>query len=211
VGEDALARDLRVVKGGFETLSGNRYRTVILPAPTVLSAEARSRLKAFANDGGRVLFLGGTPRLIQGKTIRDAIAVTPADFSWATTVDVKLPATPTPPANPSDAAPAPLAVRGDVLAAVSAAVIEPAVKLDAQDTAIRVMKRRLKDADLYLFFNEGAAASDHAATLFSKGRGVEAWDAQNATVTPIDSLRKNGQLTVHLKLQPYEARVLVVR
>ena len=39
VDEDALARDLKAVKGSFETLSGNRYRTVILPAPSLLSSE----------------------------------------------------------------------------------------------------------------------------------------------------------------------------
>ena len=53
VSEDALARDLKAGHGSFETLSGNRYRTVILPAPLVISSAALARLKTFAEGGGR--------------------------------------------------------------------------------------------------------------------------------------------------------------
>jgi hypothetical protein len=211
VDEDALATDLKALKGSFETLSGNRYRTVILPAPLVISSEALARLKAFAQGGGKVLFLGGAPKWISGRTIRDATPAAAADFSWATVVDAQLAHTPTPPAQPPAEPPAPQAVPTEVLAAVDAAVIAPTVRLDAADTALRVMKRRWKNADAYLFFNEGAQVSDHAVTLMSKGRAAEAWDPQTATVAAVQSKRAGGNLTVQLKLQPYETRVIVVR
>jgi hypothetical protein len=83
--------------------------------------------------------------------------------------------------------------------------------LDAADTALRVMKRRWKNADVYLFFNEGAQASDHEVTLMGKGRTAEAWDPQTGTVTAMQSKRAGGNLTVQLKLQAYETRVIVVR
>jgi len=79
------------------------------------------------------------------------------------------------------------------------------------DKALRVMKRRWKNADVYLFFNEGAQASDRAVTLISKGRAAEAWDPQTGTVAAVQSTRGGGNLTVPLKLQPYETRVIVVR
>jgi len=211
VDEDALAGDLKAQQGSFETLSGNRYRTVILPAPLVISTEALARLKAFAQGGGKVLFLGGAPQWISGRTIRDATPATAADFAWATVVDTQLAHTPTPPAQPPAQPPAPQAVPNEVLAAVDAAVIAPVLRLDAADTALRVMKRRWKNADVYLFFNEGAQASDHAVTLMSKGRTAEAWDAQTGTVVAVQSRRGGGNLTVQLKLQPYETRVIVVR
>jgi len=211
VDEDALARDLKPLKGSFETLSGNRYRTVILPAPQVLSDEALARLKAFAQGGGKVLFLGGAPSLIAGQTMRDAKPATAADFSWATVVDAQLPTTPTPPMEPPAAPPAPQTVPGEVLAAVNAAVIAPVVRLDAADTALRVMKRRWKDADVYLFFNEGAQASNHAVTLNCKGHIAEAWDPQTATIAPLQSTRAGSSLVVQLKLAAYETRVIVVR
>jgi hypothetical protein len=211
VDEDALARDLKPLKGSFETLSGNRYHTVILPAPMIISEGALTRLKAFAEGGGKVVFLGGTPTLIAGQNLRDATPAKAADFSWATVVDAQLPPTPTPPMEPPAAPPAPQAVPGEILAAVNAAVIAPVIKLDSPDTALRVMKRRWKDADVYLFFNEGAQASDHAVTLMSKGRIVEAWDPQTATVTPLQSTRTDKNLLVQLKLAAYETRVIVVR
>jgi len=43
---------------------------------------------------------------------------------------------------------------------------------------MRVMKRRWKNADVYLFFNEGALESEHAVTLMSKGRIAQVWDPQ---------------------------------
>jgi hypothetical protein len=211
VDEDALARDLKPLKGSFETLSGNRYRTVILPAPMIISENALARLKAFAEGGGKVVFLGGAPKLIAGQTMRDAKPATAADFSWATVVNAQLPPTPTPPMEPPDAPPAPQAIPSEVLAAVNAAIIAPVVRLDAADTALRVMKRRWKDADVYLFFNEGAQASDHTATLMSKGRIVEVWDPQTVTVTPLRSTHAGASLAVQLKLAAYETRVIVVR
>jgi glycosyl hydrolase family 106( putative alpha-L-rhamnosidase) len=211
VDEDALARDLKALKGRLETLSGNQYRTVILPAPFVLSSEALARLRVFAQSGGKVVFLGGTPTWITGRTVRCAEKATAADFSWATIVDAPLPPTPTPPANPPASTPAPQVVPSQILEAINAAVIEPAVQLDLADTALKVMKRRWKDADVYLFFNEGNQESEHTVTLFSEGHVVKAWDPQSGTRALVDSTRHGGHLAVQLKMHPYETRVLVVR
>jgi len=211
VDEDALARDLKAVKGGFETLSGNRYRTVILPAPFVLSSEILTRLKEFAKGGGKVVFLGGTPSWVAGRTMRDAEPASNAGFSWAAVVDAKLPPTPTPPANSPDSPPAIQVVPSAILAAIDAAVVEPTVRMDTADPALKVMKRRWKDAEVYLFFNECGKASDHTITLSSTGRRVEAWDAQAGTVEPVDLTNNGGHLTVRLNMQPYETRVIVVR
>jgi hypothetical protein len=112
---------------------------------------------------------------------------------------------------PPAAPPALQAVPGEVLAAVNAAVIAPVVRLDSADTALRIMKRRWKDADVYLFFNEGAQASDHTVTLMSKGRIAEIWDPQTAIVTPLQSTRTGKNLKVQLKLAAYETRVIVAR
>ncbi len=211
VSDDALASDLKAGKGSFETLSGNSYRTVILPAPLVLSSDAVARLKTFAQGGGKVLFIGSAPKWIADRTIRDARAATAADFSWATVVDAQLPETPTPPQFPPSAPPQPQVVPGAIAAALHAAVSTPTVRLDAADPAMKVMKRRWKDADVYLFFNEGAQPSDHEATLSSRGRTVQAWNAQTGRIESVPSTRKGGNLALHLDLQPFEARVIVVR
>jgi hypothetical protein len=216
VDENALANGLKALPGALETRSGNRYRTVILPAPLVLPAAVETRLKVFARGGGKVAFLGGTPQWIAGRSIRNSRAATAAEFSWASVVSAQLPPTPTPPAEPPAAPPAPQMVPAEVLAALQSTVIAPVVAMDTPDTALRVMKRRWKDADVYLFFNEGATASQHAVTLMARGRvemghKVEAWDAQTGSVTPLDATRSGEHAVIQLDLEPYATRVIVVR
>jgi len=110
VSEDALATDLTLGNGTFETMSGNLYRTVILPSVPLLSQAVLERLRSFAASGGHVLFLGRTPSLIAGKTILNARTPEPGEFSWASVAPGELSPTPT----PSDDPPAqPPAAQGD--------------------------------------------------------------------------------------------------
>ena len=211
VDEDALASGLKAMPGVLESLSGNRYRTVILPAPMMISTAMLERLKTFAGGGGKVVFLGETPQWISMRTFRKARAATPRDFAWAYTVNLKLPPTPTPPAEAPAAPPSAEVVPAEVEAALRAAVTAPTVKMDKPDTALRVMKRRWADADVYLFFNEGAQENEHAVTVPSHGRAAETWDAQTGAVTATKAKLVGGQLVVDLDLKPFEATVLVVR
>jgi hypothetical protein len=211
VSEDALAHDLTALKGSFETRSGNRYRTVILPAPLVIAGNALARMKRFAQGGGKVVFLGGAPRWIASQSIRDAHAAAASDFAWATVVEAQLPPTPTPPAYPPTEPLQPQAVPGEILDAVTSAVIAPTVRLGVTDTALKVMKRRWKNADVYFFFNEGALPIDHAVTLMSDGHHAETWDPQSGSVTPLASTRSGSHPVVQLKMQPYATQAIVVR
>ncbi|HEX8711600.1 MAG TPA: glycosyl hydrolase [Terracidiphilus sp.] len=212
VSDDALAHDLKALKGSFEALSGNQYHAVILPDPLVISAKALARLKAFAQGGGKVLFLGGTPKWVAGRSIRDAQAATPADFSWASVVDAQLPPTPTPPQFAPAAPPEPQAVPAAIISELHSAIPALNVRLETPDPSLKVMTRRLKDADVYLFFNEGAQPCDHEVTLASRGRIAQKWDPQTAGIQPMKATHKGtAEVSVHLQLQPYEPRVIVVR
>jgi len=95
--------------------------------------------------------------------------------------------------------------------AVNAAVPSPDVALDKPDAALRTMHRRLKDADVYLFFNEGADSSSHAMTLRSEGRRVEIWDPQTGKIAAAKATSAKGAVKIQLELKPYETRVVVVR
>ncbi len=212
VDEDALAADLKPAPGALETLSGNQYRTVIVPSAEVLSQAALDRLKAFAKGGGKVLFLGRTPALISGKTILDARAASPADFAFATVeTSAQLPATPTPPAQPPAAPPAAQSVPPAIETALAAVVPTRTLALDSPDTALKVVTRRLKDADVFFLFNEGPAPSAHTVTLHTQGKSVELWDAATATSTPLASTPGKGTAAVKLPLGAYETRLLIVR
>jgi hypothetical protein len=211
VNDDALAIDLVAGRGTLATASGNRYGTVILPNISVLSQAALDRLRAVANGGGRVLFLGHTPSLISGRTFLDARAARPADFSWASVVSGELSPTPTPPAQPPAAPPTPQIVPEAIANAVSKAVLAPDVRLESPSTALRYTRRQLKDADVYLFFNESPEEFARRITMRSAGRRVERWDPQSGTIAPVAATGRYGTMTVALSLKPYETTVLVVR
>jgi hypothetical protein len=222
----ALAEDLKAGPGYLETMSGNQYRTVVIPYAYVLSQAELDRLKTLVKGGGKVLFLGRTPSLISGKSNMDARAATPADFAFATVetsaqllTTSRVPATapampPGPQVVPAVAPatpPAPQVVPAAIETALNKVVGTREVALDAPDIALKVMTRRLKDADVYLFFNEGAQASSHSVTLKTVGKRVEAWDPAAGLVSPVTSTARKGAITVKLELKPYETELLTVR
>jgi hypothetical protein len=73
-----------------------------------------------------------------------------------------------------------------------------------------VITRRLQDANVYLFFNEGQQASSHSVTLKADGRAVEVWDPQTGMVSSVASTKVRGSVTVKLELEPYQTGLLIV-
>ena len=157
-----------------------------------------------------MLFLGRTPSLIAGETILHARAPKLGEFSWATVVSDELPPTPTPSDRPPAKPPVPQVVPPAILQAILSAVPKRDVTLDVPDTALRVMKRRWKDADVYLFFNECADPATHTVTFTSPGKRIDVWDPQTGEITPAVALRSADGLKLTMTLQSYETRVLVM-
>ena len=211
VDEDALASELKAGPGTFNTASGNSFRTVIVPNAHVISEASLTRLRAFAQGGGKILFLGRAPMLVYRRTILDARPSKPSDFTWAVEASTNLPDTPTPPAQPPAAPPDKMVVAPEILRALAASVGPQDATLDTSDTAVRMMHRKLKDAEVYLFFNESAAAVSHQVAFAGRSRQVETWDPQTGSVTALKAGGGNGNISVPLQLNPYETRVLVVR
>ena len=209
VSDDALARDLKLGRGDFETLSGNRYRTVILPEPEVLSEAAFDRLRRFARGGGKVIFLGGTPQWIAGRSMRDARAVTPSAVRWATVLDTQLTATPVPPQFPPSESPSAQNAPADVIRAMESAA-PPTVRTRDADTALRLMKRRWRDASVYLLFNESAQPLNESVSLPGARGLVQLWDAETGSIIPVAAELKDGARTLSLQFAPYATRLLVV-
>ncbi len=214
INQNALGADLKAVPGALESMSGNRYRIVIIPAAEVLSQVELDRLRALARSGGKVLFLGATPSLISGRTILDARAATPADFDFATVeTSAQLPPTPTPPAQPPAVPPAPQVVPPAIEAALARVLPkrDRGVRLDTPDAALMVITRRLKDADVYFFFNEGDQPSSNTVTLRAAGATVRVWDPATGSVSPVASHAGQRGRTFHLELKPYETRLITVQ
>jgi hypothetical protein len=99
-----------------------------------------------------------------------------------------------------------------MLQTILSAILERDITLDRSDTAWRIMKRRWKDADVYLIFNEGAAASTHIVSFIGRGKKkVEVWDPQMGQIEPMAALKSVDGLKISIALQGFETRVLVLR
>jgi hypothetical protein len=96
----------------------------------VITRTALERLQAFVKAGGKVIFVGQTPKLVVDKTFLNAKDV--PDLSFATLIE------------PS----------GDITPRVIAALPKPDVKLDAAFPRLTYAHRSWSDGDMYLFFNE---------------------------------------------------------
>jgi hypothetical protein len=183
--ENALASELKLEDGAFKNLSGQSYRAVIVPGAKAISRAALDRLKSFAKAGGVVVFVGSDPALIDEKTFLDASA--PGDLSWARH-------------EPS----------GEITAAVLAALPKADVVLDEPAPAVKVMHRKLADADVYFFFNEGEEKQTREAQLAGKG-DVWLWDANTGAIARLAGARSNlGAARIPLVLDRYEAKIIVI-
>ncbi len=213
VGEDAIGTELEAVPGAFISRSGNRYRMVIVPCATLLPRAVVDRLRQFAATGGHVLFIGAAPSFIGEQNILNARPATPVDFSWSTVVSVDLPTTPTPPMQPPASAPQPLTVPYALLEALHHTVPQQALALSHPSTALRFTHRELKDATVFLLFNESAAALHDQLTLRVSGRAIDIWDPETGDVHSAAGIRSGpgkGQMHLPLSLAPYGTAVLVV-
>lgn len=212
VDEDALGSLLKTAPGAFLSMSGNRYRTVLVPAVDLLPAAVVNRLKAFADSGGHVVFLGRQPGWIAGRTDLDAQPAAQSAFHWATTIAADLPLTPTPPMQPPMSPPDAFTVPDEVLAGLQKALPTQALSVATPTTGLRYIHRTLLDATVYLLFNESASALQNAVTLRVPGRVVEVWDPATGSVHPLATAKQvsKGQHTVPLRLAPYATEILVV-
>jgi hypothetical protein len=98
-----------------------------------------------------------------------------------------------------------------MLDAILTAIPSRDFTLDQPDTAWRVLKRRWKDAEVYLIFNEQAIPATHTVTLTTPANRIEVWNPQTAAITPAPTLKSPTGPQLTIALQPYETRVLVVR
>jgi hypothetical protein len=192
----------------------------------VLTQTELDRLQALAKGGGKVLFLGKTPSIISGKTILDARAATPADFAFATVeTSAQLPPTPTPPAQAPATPPGPQAVPPAIEAALNQVMPVRRITLDSPETALRISTRYLKDANVYLFFNESAKPISHKVSILSgipggytgiiTGPGpinlnaplaVESWDPASGAISSVPWSMNSLQLD----LRPYETKLIMI-
>jgi hypothetical protein len=189
VDEYALSTSLTLRGAELVNLSGQGYRAIIVPPVVTISEAALDRLRAFAAAGGKVVFLGGPPRLVMQKNF---LTATPAgDLSWALVEPA-----------------------GEVTPAVLAALPASDVTIDQANPGLKYVHRRLRDGDVYFFFNEGDDAVSLRASVETSGTPLEAqaWDAHTGRIEPLGGAAfAPGRATLPLSLASWESRLVVIR
>jgi hypothetical protein len=184
--EQSLSSVAKLENGGFTNLSGQTYKAIVLSSMTVITRTGLERLREFAKEGGKVIFVGKTPSLILDKTFMDAKEK--PDLSFATLVESS----------------------GDITPAVLAALPKPDVKLDADFPRLTYTHRQWTDGDMYLFFNESNKSESRVATIVGHGAAQD-WNLATGEIHPIaGATAANGEVKIALVLAPYEAKVIVV-
>jgi hypothetical protein len=184
--EQSLSSVATIADGGFKNLSGQVYRAILVPSSTVITRTGLERFRAFVKAGGKVIFVGKTPKLVVDKTFMSAKDV--PDLSFATFIE------------PS----------GDITPQVIAALPKPDVKLDSPWQRLTYTHRSWSDGDMYLFFNESNKAESRTATIAGHGQ-AQAWDLGTGEIHAISSATAEGDsVRFPLALGPYETKVVVV-
>jgi hypothetical protein len=186
VDEQALTSVLMSSATGLKNLSGQCYKTIIIPSVSIISNAAMKRLHNFAISGGKVIFLGDIPETAYDKTYKDAKDIT--IFPQAI-----------------------IESSGQLTGKVLDALPAPDVILEKQEPFVKYIHRKLTNAEVYLFFNEGSDEVNTKATIYGEGM-TEEWDAFTGKITLLKAKnsKKNGYQTIPLSLKKWETRFIVV-
>ncbi|MGD1085997.1 MAG: glycosyl hydrolase [Verrucomicrobiota bacterium] len=188
VDEYALAHTLKLRGNELVNLSGQSYRGIVIPPVDAISKAALDNLRAFARAGGKVVFLGNAPKLVMDKNFLTATG--PADISWAV-----------------------LEPGREVTPKVLAALPASDVATDQPTTWLKYNHRRMKDAEMYFFFNEGEQALSLKATVANTGtaRQAQEWDAASGKIGPwAGAMFENGRTILPLELPPFGTKIVMI-
>jgi hypothetical protein len=189
VDEYALSKTLKLQGKELINQSGQAYRAILIPPVDAISKAALDNLHAFAQAGGKVIFFGNAPKLVMDKNFLTAKG--PADISWATLFEPARELTP------------------QVLAALPA----PDVATDQPTTWLKYNHRRMKDADLYFFFNEGMEPLSLKATVVNSSTAAQAqeWDGMTGKIAPwAGATVANGKTTLPLELPAWGTKIVMI-
>jgi hypothetical protein len=157
VDEQALISLLKSENGAFRNLSGQFYRTIIVPSISVISGASLSKLKEFASSGGKVIVVGNLPSLAVEKNFMNAVK--PAELSWAYHEG-----------------------SGKLTASSFELLPPPDLKIDKTLPQVKYVHREWKDADLYFIFNE-VKEPVFFNVYFSLKGNKQIWDAASGKIS----------------------------
>lgn len=183
--EQSLSSVAILERDGFRNISGQLYRAIIVPSSVVITRASLDRLRTFAGNGGKVIFVGNTPSMVVDRTFLHPEPVPDLSFAMHETIDELTPA-------------------------VIANLPKPDFHLDWPCPPIKYTHRTWADADLYFIFNESNVEQTRSATIAGHGR-AQIWDLATGQIHPmLDATAHGDVVQLPLVLEPYEATVLVI-
>lgn len=185
VDEESLAHIMKLKNDRFINLSGQEYQAIIIPSIEVISNTVLQRLRTFAREGGKVIFMGKLPALLKGKTFLHAKPF--PDITWAIR-------------QPTDT----------ITSKILQALPTPDVQFNTPCSAIKYVHRRLKDGEAYFFFNESDRRQVRTAMI--KGSGsAQVWDPHNGEIHTTGGTNiSRGYTNISLDMAPYGSRIIVL-
>ncbi|MBS7607041.1 glycoside hydrolase [Candidatus Bathyarchaeota archaeon] len=186
VDEESLLAVLKIEGGALRNLSGQVYKTIIIPPINVLSRKLLERLKDFARSGGQVIFLGfKSPMIIDDSFMR--VESRKEDFNWFICL-------------PDE----------EINSHLLEILPEPDVSLDRFLPMVKYLHSRWHDIDIYFFFNEGEEKIRCKATVEGKG-SVQIWDAELGQNISLEGRQiASNKVNFLLELEPYETKFILV-
>jgi hypothetical protein len=186
IDEQAISSVMKLEGNKFTNLSGQSYRVIIIPPIKAISKTSLDRLKSFTGNGGKVIFLGDAPSLVVDKTFLDAKG--PADISWAIRESSE-----------------------KLTESIMKVLPEPDVLLSRNCPAVKYLRRRLSDADVYFFFNESEQKQSLTATLRAAKGQAQIWDATTGGIKAVAGVSvENGAVNLPLELEAYGTKLIVI-
>jgi hypothetical protein len=185
VDEQALTSIMTIDKGSIKNLSGVSYQAIIVPPVSIIPRAVILKLQQFASSGGKVIFVGKMPTLATDKTFLDAAK--PGDLNW-----VKQ--------EPS----------GKITPDILNFLPDPDVKIDKLCPAFKYIHRKLADAELYFFFNEGKEKQTFKITLSGKGK-AQVWDAMTGEISTLqNAIIGKDTISFPVSFEPWETKFIVI-
>jgi hypothetical protein len=183
------------IEGATLAFGDSRYRMVVLPRMSRITAASLRTLEAFANAGGVLIAVDAAPSLAPGyhPTEADARSVREISARLFTGPDAKG-----------------VVVPFADLPATLRRTLTPDVRIAQAQPAVGFLHREAGAQHVYFFANTTNQPVATTAELRVSAKTAAWWDATTATKTAADlTSTAAATMTVALNLAPYEARFLI--
>lgn len=185
VDDQALSSVLTLNKETLQNLSGQSYRTIIIPSISVISKASLVKLKEFATAGGKVIFIGAIPSLVTDNNFLNALK--PENPEWSMHEQ-----------------------SGKLTPLILETLPIPDLKIDKFLPQIKYIHRSWNDGDLYFILNESKEPLIFNVSLSGTGK-VSEWDAFTGQKIPLKgAVLKKERINAQMKLQGWETKFILI-